>query len=99
MRLEAEGAEIPLKLKSKSRRSDESSDHGLTGDERKVDPASYKPADSKLKSISEITKKRLKQSDPGYEFKKSEVEDETSDVLKSKVTSLKTVIGAADKQK
>merc|ERR1712013_809093 len=111
-KLEAEAAEAQQpKHKSKSRRSDEASE--LAGEDqprRQESSGSYKPADAKLKSLSEITKKRLKQSEGGNDTSKkrnsnshsnnsNDAEDEGSDVLKSKVTSMKTIIGGSEKRR
>ena len=60
---------------------------------KKPDQQFYKPGEAKLKTLSEMTKQRLKQSEAEHK-KRTNEGDETgeSDVLKSKVTSLHKVI-------
>ena len=103
-KMESDSDTVKSKVKVKRNETDHGEGHAVVDEDkcipsdRKSDQGSYKPADAKLKSISEITKKRLKQGDIG-EPKKNEIEDEGSDVLKSKVTSIKTVIAAAKKRR
>jgi len=73
---------------------------------KKPDQQFYKPGEAKLKSLSEMTKKRLKQGDVrlkqgDVEGKKhlDEEEIDEGDVLKSKVTSIKKIITPEKKRR
>ncbi|XP_057311606.1 golgin subfamily A member 6-like protein 24 isoform X2 [Hydractinia symbiolongicarpus] len=59
---------------------------------KKPDQHFYKPGDAKLKSISEMSKQRLKQVETRRAAKKEVENGEGDDVLKSKVTSIKKMI-------
>lgn len=88
-------AKKPSKVTLQRKSSDEISDNN----KKRPDQHFYKPGDAKLKSISELSKKELQE---GIEKKKTsgrKANEETGDVLKSKITSMKNVISSPEKRR